>query len=42
MKMIYKGQAIEPFESFYRTASERFFHGTMGGELVDAVNAMIN
>ena len=31
MKMIYKGQTIEPFESFYRTASERFFHGTMGG-----------
>ena len=31
MKMIYKGQVIEPFESFYRSASERFFHGTMGG-----------
>ena len=31
MKMIYKGQAIEPFESFYRTASERFFRGTMEG-----------
>lgn len=41
MKMIYKGQQIEPFESFYRTASERFFHGTMGGGLVDAVNAMM-
>lgn len=39
--MIYKGQTIEPFESFYRTASERFFHGTMGGGLVDAVNAMM-
>ena len=33
MKMIYKGQVIEPFESFYRSASERFFHGTMGGQL---------
>ena len=42
MKMIYKGQTIEPFETFYRTASERFFHGTMGGGgLVDAVNVMM-
>lgn len=40
MKMIFKGQKIDPFESFYRTASERFFHGTMGGGLVDAVNVM--
>lgn len=31
MKMIYKGQTIEPYESFYRRASERFFHGTVGG-----------
>ena len=31
MKMIYKGQTIEPYESFYRGASERFFHGTVGG-----------
>ena len=31
MKMIYKGQIIEPYESFYRRASERFFHGTVGG-----------
>lgn len=31
MKMIYKGQMIEPYESFYRRASERFFHGTVGG-----------
>lgn len=42
MKMIYKGQIIEPYESFYRTASERFFHGTMGGGLVDVVSVMIN
>ena len=32
MKMIYKGQKIEPYESFYRGASERFFHGTVGGQ----------
>lgn len=31
MKMIYKGQTIKPYESFYRRASERFFHGTVGG-----------
>jgi len=31
MKMIYKGQTIEPYESFYRGASERFFCGTVGG-----------
>lgn len=42
MKMIYKGQMIEPYESFYRAASERFFHGTMGGGLVDVVSVMIN
>lgn len=30
MKMIYKGQPIELYESFYREASERFFHGTVG------------
>lgn len=40
MKMIYKGQTIEPYEGFYRNASERFFHGTMGGGLVEPVNAM--
>lgn len=31
MKMIYKGQIIEPYETFYRTASVRFFHGSYGG-----------
>ena len=41
MKMIYNGQIIEPFESFYRRASERFFHGTVGGGLVDVLNAMM-
>lgn len=40
MKMIYKGQTIEPYESFYRNASERFFHGTYGGELAEQSNAM--
>ena len=40
MKMIYKGQTIEPYESFYRRASERFFHGTVGGGRVDVLNAM--
>lgn len=41
MKMIYKGQTIEPYASFYRHASERFFHGIVGGELVELVNAMM-
>jgi hypothetical protein len=42
MKMIYKGQTIEPYESFYRRASERFFHGTVGGGgRVDVLNAMM-
>lgn len=40
MKMIYKGQTIEPYESFYRTASERFFHGSIGGGRVDVLNVM--
>lgn len=31
MKAFYKGQIIRPYESFYRNASERFFHGTVGG-----------
>jgi hypothetical protein len=32
MKAFYKGQIIRPYESFYRRASERFFHGTVGGQ----------
>ena len=40
MKMIYKGQIIEPYESFYRNASERFVDGSVGGGLVEPVNAM--
>ena len=40
MKAFYKGQIIRPYESFYRKASERFFHGTGGGK-VDALNAMM-
>lgn len=31
MKITYKGQTIEPYESFYRNASKAFFHGTIGG-----------
>ena len=30
MKMLWKGKVIEPYEAFYRNASERFFHGTVG------------
>lgn len=41
MKMIYKGQPIEPYESFYRRASERFFHGTVGGGIAERSNAMM-
>jgi hypothetical protein len=40
MKAFYKGQIIRPYESFYRRASERFFHGTVGGR-VDVLNAMM-
>ena len=31
MRLIYKGAVIEPFEGFYRRASESFFKGTLGG-----------
>ena len=31
MKILYKGQIVEPYESFYRTASRAFFHGSIGG-----------
>ena len=38
MKMIYKGQTIEPYESFYRNASKAFFHGTIGGGFLGLAN----
>lgn len=41
MKMLWKGKVIEPYESFYRNTSERFFRGTVGGRLVDALNVMM-
>ena len=42
MKMIYKGQTIEPNESFYRNASKAFFHGTIGGVgFLGRVNVMM-
>lgn len=41
MKMIYKGQMIEPYASFYRGESERFFHGTVGGGFLGRVNVMM-
>ena len=31
MKMYFKNQLIEPYETFYHTQSERFFKGTIGG-----------
>ena len=31
MKMIYKGQTIEPYESFYHNTSDNFFRGQLGG-----------
>ena len=31
MKMIYKGQIIEPYESFYHNTSDSFFRGQLGG-----------
>ena len=31
MKMTYKGQAIEPYESFYHNTSDDFFRGQLGG-----------
>lgn len=31
MKIIYLNREIEPFESFYRNDSERFFRGCIGG-----------
>lgn len=30
MKINYKGRVIEPYESFYRGDSERFFRGQIG------------
>ena len=40
MKMLWKNQTVEPYESFYRRASERFFHGAYGGVSVEQSNAM--
>lgn len=31
MKMLWKNQTVEPYESFYRRTSERFFRGAYGG-----------
>lgn len=31
MKIKYKNKEIEPYESFYWDASERFFQGQLGG-----------
>jgi hypothetical protein len=31
MKAFYKGQAIEPYESFYHNTSLQFFRGQLGG-----------
>lgn len=41
MKMTYKGQAIEPYESFYHNTSDDFFRGQLGGEFLDVVSVMI-
>ena len=31
MKTTYKGQTIEPYESFYHNTSDSFFRGQLGG-----------
>ena len=41
MKIYWKGKPIEPYEAFYRRASERFFHGTVGGGRVGLLNVMM-
>ena len=36
-KMTYKGRQIEPYESFYRGDSERFFRGIIGNGISRSV-----
>ena len=36
-KMTYKGREIEPYESFYRGDSERFFRGIIGNGISRSV-----
>lgn len=37
MKILYKGREIEPYESFYRGDSERFFRGVIGNGISRSV-----
>lgn len=37
MKTLYKGREIEPYESFYRGDSERFFRGVIGNGISRSV-----
>lgn len=32
MKIMFKGQEVTPYESFYHNQSVRFFKGTIGGQ----------
>lgn len=41
-KMIFKGQIIEPYESFYWKQTPRFFKGTMGGGMSRCVTTLDN
>lgn len=41
MNWKWKGQTIYPYDAFYRRASERFGNGSIGGDRVDALNAMM-
>jgi hypothetical protein len=41
MKAKWKSTTIAAYESFYRTASDKFRGGSIGGGGVDALNAMM-
>lgn len=42
MRMYFKNQLIEPYETFYHTQSERFFKGTIGGGQSRCVTTLDN
>ena len=41
MKILFKGQEVTPYESFYHNQSVRFFKGTIGGGKADALPLLI-
>lgn len=42
MKITYKGQMIEPYESFYHNTSDNFFRGQLGGVFLGVVSVMMD